>query len=125
MKKVEFIEHTEDLCFSCLHKKEDIKTYILEKRGYGSAYDNFSSKLQLCPKCRKNIDTDIEKWFNEQPVINKYYEEYKNENDITNYILSLPIQGRELFENQISVGALDYIPDSQYWIDRELEMECD
>lgn len=126
MKKIKYIKYSEDLCFKCLNKKEDIKIYTLEGRGYGSIYDNVDSKIQLCPECRKNIDKDIEKWFNERPNTEQHYlEDYKYEKDISQFIKSLPIQGRELFENQISYGAGSYNIDSQDWIDMELEVADD
>lgn len=117
---MKYIEYNQNLCFKCLKEHNDIKIYSLAWRGYGSNYDSFNSNLQLCPHCRKEIDEDLDKWFNESPNCNEYWEDYQYEDNISEYIKSLPIQGQELFENQISYGACAYTIESQDWIDMEL-----
>ena len=119
MSKVKYVKYEENLCFKCLKKKEAINTYELKNRGYGSIYDNDDTKLQLCNECVGSIENnnELEKWFNEKPTIVDRTEEYQYENNIKQYIETLPIQGREIFENQLSNS---WIEDSQVWIDREL-----
>lgn len=119
MSKIKYIKHTEKLCLKCLKEHEDINSYILYMRGYGSKYDSFASKLQLCDECSKESHDDLILWFNEQPTYeDKYIETYKYEDNISSFIESLPIQGREIFENHI---AHDYDRmESQDWIDIEL-----
>lgn len=128
MSKVKYVKYEENLCFKCLQKKEAINTYELKNRGYGSSYDNFNSKLQLCNECVENIEkhNELEKWFNETDTREKdYWEDYKYEDNIAEYIESLPIQGQELFINQVCYCACGYNIDSQDWIDIELKIAPD
>lgn len=125
--KVEYVKYEKDLCFKCLQRKKNIKTYKIENRGYGSDYDGFSSELQICEDCLEGKHEELEKWFNETCEYDSgnYLEEYKYENNIAEYIKTLPIQGQELFENQISCGFGAYNMDSQDWIDIELKIASD
>lgn len=117
--KIEYVKYEEDLCFKCLQKKNNINTYELKNRGYGSIYDNENTKLQLCNECVGGIDehNKLETWFNEEPTVSEYIELYQYEDNIKQYIATLPIQGREIFENQLSNT---WVEDSQIWIDKEL-----
>lgn len=117
--KIEYVKYEEDLCFKCLQKKNNINTYELKNRGYGSIYDNERTKLQLCNECVGGIDehNELEAWFNEEPTVSEYIELYQYEDNIKQYIAALPIQGREIFENQLSNI---WVEDSQIWIDKEL-----
>lgn len=117
--KIEYVKYEEDLCFKCLQKKSNINTYELKNRGYGSNYDNENTKLQLCNECVGGIDecNELETWFNEDATVSEYIELYQYEDNIKQYIAALPIQGREIFENQLSNT---WIEDSQIWIDKEL-----
>lgn len=122
MSKIKYVKYEEDLCFKCLQKKKAINTYELVGRGYGSSYDSHNTMLQLCNECVGSIEkhNELEKWFDEKPKIIDYEEEYEYEENIDNYIETLPIQGKELFLNQIAGGACAFVKDSQEWIDREL-----
>lgn len=124
MDRVEYVEYKENLCFKCLQEKDDIQTYELSGRGYGSEYQNEHTKLQLCEECIGSIKKheELKKWFYEKPEYDDdgCGENYKYENEIADYIKTLPIQGQEIFENQILVGAPGYLIDSQDWIDRKL-----
>lgn len=123
-----YIEYKDNLCFKCLKECDGIKTYHLRGRGYGSSYDCVTTKLQLCGGCREGVDEDLDKWFNEQDNSSgnsNYWEEYKHEENIIEYIDSLPVQGRELFENQLMVNAFCNPIPSQDWIDIELGVACD
>ena len=120
--KITPIKYTEHLCFKCLKEHDKINKYKIYGRGYGSCFDNENTTLQLCDECNNK---ELEKWFNEIPKENDYYEEYKYENNIIDYVNKLPIQGRELFKNQISDGAYSYNIDSQDWIDIELGIASD
>lgn len=117
--KIEYVKYEENLCFKCLQKKSNINTYELKNRGYGSNYDNEHTKLQLCNECVGGIDehNELETWFNEEPTVSEYIELYQYEDNIKQYIAALPIQGREIFENQLSNT---WVEDSQIWIDKEL-----
>lgn len=116
------IKYTEHLCFKCLKEHNNIHKYEISNRGYGSGFDGENTLLQLCDKCNNN---DLDKWFNEIPKIEEYWEVYKYEYNIFNFIKTLPLQGRELFENQMSTGACAYNIDSQEWLDIELNIAPD
>ncbi|GAA0715521.1 hypothetical protein GCM10008904_32460 [Paraclostridium ghonii] len=110
-----YIKNTKKLCHKCLQKKEGIVKYEISKRGYGSKFDDDKITIQLCPDCD---NLSLYKWVNEKPQIDGYEETYKYEDDILNFINSLPIQGREIIYNQTNKK---FFIDSQEWIDRELE----
>ncbi|CEQ01608.1 Uncharacterised protein [[Clostridium] sordellii] len=122
MSKIKYVKYEKDLCFKCLQKKKAINTYKLVGRSYGSLYDSHNTMLQLCNECVGSIEkhNELEKWFNEKPKIIYYIENYEYEENIDAYIETLPIQGKELFLNQIAEGACAFVEDSQEWIDREL-----
>lgn len=127
MSKIEYVKYEKDLCFKCLQRGLPINVYELKYRGYGSIYDSHNTKLQLCNECVGGMDNhiELEKWFNEKPKIIDYEEEYEYERNIDNYIETLPIQGKELFLNQIAGGICAFVKDSQEWIDRELGLISD
>lgn len=122
--KIKPIKYSEHLCFKCLKEHKHINTYSIYGRGYGSSFDNDNTKLQLCDECN---ESDAEEWFAENPTIKEgdFYENYKYEKNIFDFIKTLPIQGRELFENSLSYGAFSYSMDSQDWIDIELGVAPD
>lgn len=122
MENIGYIKYSEKICFKCLKEKENINTYSIGYRGYGSGFDNFNSTIQLCDECNCN---DLEKWCNENPETEDYYEEYKYEDNIFEFIETLPIQGKELFKNQCSNGACAYHTESQDWIDIKLGIAPD
>lgn len=119
-KSVGYIKNREDLCHKCLESKDDIKVYSTYGRGYGSKYDNCNESVQLCNQCRHSIEEDLDKWFNETCEYEDYTETYKYEEKIIEFIKSLPVEGREIVENQTASGANAYYCDSQDWIDIEL-----
>lgn len=120
--KIRAIEYSESLCFKCLKEKVDVRKHILPERGYGSDFDGTSSILQVCPECD---DKKLEECFNEKPTEIEYWEEYKLEDYIHNFIRTLPVQGRELFLNSCAKGWTADTIDSQDWIDIELEIADD
>ncbi|WP_338659712.1 hypothetical protein QJR30_07530 [Paraclostridium sordellii] len=126
INRVEYVKYKENLCFKCLQEKEDINTYGLKGRGYGSKYQNAYTKLQLCDECVGSIKKheELKKWFYEKPKMEDICtEDYKYECEIAEYIKTIPIQGQELFENQIEKGS--FTVDSQEWIDKELGLISD
>ena len=121
--KIKSVDYNEKICFKCLKEKDNIHTYTLGYRGYGSGFDNFNTILQLCDDCNHG---ELGIWFNEEPeLIDGYCEDYKYEDNIFEFVKSLPIQGRELFENQCASGACSYPMESQDWIDVELGVAPD
>ena len=126
INRVEYVKYKENLCFKCLQEKEDINTYGLKRRGYGSLYDSHNTMLQLCNECVGSIKKheELKKWFYEKPKMEDICtEDYKYEGEIAEYIKTIPIQGQELFENQIEKGS--FTVDSQEWIDKELGLISD
>lgn len=122
-EKIVPMNYSECLCFKCLKEKEKIKKYFVGYRGYGSSFDNFNSIIQLCEECDHK---DLQMWVDEKPtMIDDYCEDYKYEDDIWDFVNTLPIQGRELFDNQCSDGACSCHMESQDWIDIELEIAPD
>ena len=104
--KIKSVDYNEKICFKCLKEKDNIHTYTLGYRGYGSGFDNFNTILQLCNDCNHG---ELSIWFNEEPeLIDGYCEDYKYEDNIFEFVKSLPIQGRELFENQCASGVCSY-----------------
>lgn len=120
--KIKPVEYSKSLCFKCLSESTEIRQYNLLERGYGSDFDGTSSILQLCPKCN---DLKLKECFNEKPIQNEYWEEYKLEDYIHSFIKTLPVQGRELFENSCTKGWTTDIIDAQDWIDIELNIADD
>ena len=119
------IVNSDGLCWHCLQIKnpKEIHTIHFGSLGYGSSFDNFSSQLQLCNDCIK--ETNPEWWELEREKLDfdgshNFYA-YKYEDEIMNYIGSLPLASRELFYNTYAYGACaDSYIDSQDWIDYEL-----
>ena len=110
------IEDYTNMCFKCLQKKS-ITTYSIAYRGYGSSFDSFNSDLQLCNDCTPE---NINLWFNENPTMDGYCERYKYEEKLSEFLNTLPLEGKELFWARYSDEACaDYI-DGQDWIDYEL-----
>lgn len=101
------------LCYCCdtlQESTDDIHTLGVSCRGYGSAFDENSFEIQLCPNCYKK---EYEKWFNESPTMNGYIEEYQFEQNITDLINSFPIENQEYVWN----GSSGYLMERQDWID--------
>lgn len=118
--KIKPVEYNEHICFKCLQEKENIHTYRIWGRGYGSIFDNDNTTLQLCDDCNQE---ELETYFNEEPEIeDEYCENYKHEDDIVNFVKTLPIQGQELFNNTC---ASDNWLKPQDWIDIELKIAPD
>lgn len=112
--KIRPIKYSKKICFKCLKKKENIHTYSISYRGYGSGFDNVNTMLQLCDDCNHE---ELDIWFNEEPeLIYSCWEDYKYEDNIFEFINNLPIQGREMFENQCASGACNYSPRYRHWI---------
>lgn len=123
INKIKPIKYNEKLCFKCLKEKDSTSIYTIGYRGYGSGFDNFNTVLQLCDKCDCK---DMKMWVDETPDLEEgYCENYKYEDDIFKFVEQLPIQGRELFENQCAGGACSCPMDSQEWIDVELGIAPD
>lgn len=114
---VKAIMDYKNVCMKCLNKKDTLIKTEMYGRGYGSDFDNFNSTLCLCSDC---YIPDLELWFDEEPEKKDYIQEYKYENNIHDFIKSLPLEGRELFENTMGSGCHGMYMEQQDWIDLEL-----
>lgn len=98
-------------CVCCGSEVTEDKIYNFGYRGYGSCFDGMETKIPLCDSCKPlNFDS----WINEIPEQGEYYEIYKLENDLSNWIDSLSVQGKELIYNYYSKDS--YTCDSNHWI---------
>lgn len=121
-KNIESIKDTEGICFKCLkkHNQQNIHKIHIPSAGYGSCFDNLSTELQLCDTCYKETDP---KWWKFETM--SFCESggmiFKFDDDIRDYLKSLPLPGQELVWNRFAYGAsVPIIMDSQDWIDFEL-----
>lgn len=101
-------ENQERLCYCCdtfQPSKDNINTYRIYMRGYGSIFDNCDFTIQLCDKCKQQIN---KKWFYEQPtMLHEYCEEYKYEKELDNFIHTFPIQNQEYIYNHMNGYTMD------------------
>lgn len=122
--EMKYIKNTENLCHKCLKEKEEIDIFSITNRGYGSRFDSCNYHIQLCKDCQSGIEDELNKWCNEIPADAGCYEEYYYEDNLIEFVNSLPLQGREIIQNQTSCGAT-YNIDSQDFIDIELGIAPD
>lgn len=115
-KKIKAITNYKGMCFKCLSKNKSVDTFSIYGRGYGSSFDNENTKLQLCKDCQPQGISD---WFNEEvDLLDEYCEDYKYEDNIFEFIKTLPLEGQELFNNTCSQDG--YNMDAQDYIDMKL-----
>lgn len=121
------IENPENTCFKCLKNfdKGVLHKIDIPALGYGSAFDNLSTKIHLCEDCIKNTNQEwweLEIVYCKDYVSDKIYEykRYKYEDSILEYVDTLPIVGQELFWNRYCVNPYAYTIDPQDWIDWNL-----
>ena len=118
-KKIKAISNTDCLCWKCLkeHDKDKIHTINIIGLGYGSKFDNLSTKLQLCDDCY-NEHTD---WWELAVISDNDLEYYEHEKEIVNYIDELPLQSQQFVWNEYAYGACaDFYMNAQDWIDYQL-----
>lgn len=110
----------EKICMKCLNK-DSTHTYDIYGRGYGSIYDSFDTKFQLCDDC---ADNKYDKWVGEIVELDKdeFIEKYEYEDNIDKLIKSFPLESQELFYNRFSDGSCaSYYMNPQDWIDYQLD----
>lgn len=88
-------------CMKCNNSNSsNVRVYTTGTRGYGSKFDtlcNLPVTIYLCDKCSKQVK---EEWFIETPTItNEYIQNYLYENEILNFIETLPESSRSLIED--------------------------
>lgn len=118
-------ENKERLCYCCNELQEnesDIIKLEISNRGYGSSFDGSDSYIQLCNKCLK---PEYIKWFNEEPTMDGYCEEYNYEDDIRNLVKSFPLENQEYFWNSNCNGWTSDVMDRQDWLDMMNEVMTD
>jgi len=116
------IENPEDICFNCL-KETKVNKIEIPSMGYGSGFDGWSTRINLCDDCYKLTHPDwwkLEEKSLEQTGTWSEFFEYKYEDEIFEFVSKMPVEGRELFENRYSTDS--YNMESQDWIDYELDI---
>ena len=102
------------LCYCCdtLQQTADLLyKFKIYNRGYGSYFDGSNFTIQLCDKCKNYIDPI---WFNEEPTVdNKYFENYRYEDEINKFIGTWIIENQEYILNELDIGFME----RQDWID--------
>jgi hypothetical protein len=120
--KIKPIRNSKNLCWKCLKHKTHINVIEFGNLGYGSSFDGWGSRIQLCDHCYQESNPKIwdTKIFDERNI---YGGHYKYEDKMWGYINNLPIQSRELCENKYCFGwNADHIMNAQDWIDYQLDI---
>ena len=112
------IENPENVCFNCL-RETDVHKFHIEALGYGSSFDNFSTRMNLCDDCLKL--TNPEWWELEiVDIDNDFGGSYKYEDEILKFAKQMPVEGQELFYARYAYGACAHSSGGQDWIDYKL-----
>lgn len=120
--KILAISNPDKTCCRCLGEFDNLKKIHIGALGYGSGFDNNSTQINLCDDCIKYTNKD---WWKLKTKVafshGEYdFECYEYEDEIFNFVKSLPLAGQELFWNRYSTD--NYTLDSQDWIDYELDI---
>lgn len=117
------VKNSANCCFKCLGTFPYNELNIIEipSAGYGSRFDGFASKLNLCHDCLRQTDPS---WWQFKVIKSPdgYSERFEHEQEILDFIDSMPIAGHELFYNRYSCGALFPYMEPQDWIDYKLSI---
>lgn len=103
-------------CCSCLKEYDRINEIHINALGYGSAFDGCSTRLNLCDECYKQTNPE---WWKLRLIDDEWEGHYEYENEILDYVGTLPLAGQELFKNRYDA---EYYMEPQDWIDYELEI---
>jgi len=119
--KILALKNPDKTCCHCLKETDGLHEIDIGDMGYGSGFDSWSTKINLCEDCYKQH----EEWWKLKEIevdvgcpSSKFYQ-YKFEDDIFNWIQDLPLQGRELVLNTYKEDSMNPM-DAQDWIDYEL-----
>lgn len=122
MNKPKAIEKPDNVCFKCLKEFSDNRLHkiIIPSMGWGSGFDSWSTRINLCDDCIK--ETNLEWWKLEKVTGDFKFDGswYKYEDEIFQFVETLPIGGQELFWNRYSGESC--CTKSQDWIDYELDL---
>jgi len=123
MQEHKAIENPEDICFNCL-KETNVSKIKIYSMGYGSGFDGWSTRINLCTDCMKLTNNKWwelrEKQCDWDKENNHGFSEYEFEEEIFDFVRNMPIEGRELFNNRYSTD--NYQMEPQDWIDYELDI---
>ena len=87
----------DNLCFKCNNLNENINTFSVKAREFGSIFQGDKFTINLCNECQKLIK---EEWFNNNPVnIENDFCFYTEEHELINFIKSFPIENQEYIFN--------------------------
>ena len=112
------IQNPEGVCFNCLKRYEHIIKISIPALGYGSSFDNLSTRIQLCFNCISNTNME---WWKLNVVENEYTGYYEYEDEIIDFVKSMPLSGQELFFNRFASGAsIMFQMEAQDWIDYKM-----
>ena len=111
------IQNPENICFNCL--KETIVYKInIPALGWGSQFDNFSTRIHLCDDCYKLTNSN---WWKLKTIKGKDNLSgiwYEYEDEILNFVEQMPLPGQELFYNRYATGEFaSFHMEAQDWID--------
>lgn len=114
------IQNSENVCFNCL-KETIVHKINIPALGWGSQFDNFSTRIQLCDDCYSVTNPD---WWKLNVIKGKTDlegEHYEYEDEILKFVEQMPLAGQELFWNRYATGAfVSYYMEAQDWIDYQL-----
>lgn len=137
VKRIKAINPNNKLCYKCLKERHDTYIINIDSCGYGSAFDNFRTYIQLCEECFDESQKDKPIWNMDivyGTMSNEYIhhdksvefveelidQRYKYDNEISKYLSELPLESQELVYNRFADGALSLRMKPQDWIDFHL-----
>ena len=141
-KGIVAIKNTKNFCYKCLQKKDKVRIISIGASGYGSAFDNMSTSLQLCEECYKKSTKDKPIWNMEtvygdahfdrftskncvpkEKIVDECIDErYRYDKEMSEYLRHLPLESKELVYNRNAYGACaDIVMAPQDWIDFNLD----
>jgi hypothetical protein len=116
------IQNPENICFNCL-KETAVHKIKIPALGWGSQFDNFSTRIHLCDNCYGSTNPD---WWKlkiikgETDWDGKHYE---YEDEILDFVEQMPLAGQELFYNRYANGGfVSFHMEAQDWIDYKLDL---
>ena len=80
-KGIVALKDTKNLCYKCLQKKNKVHQICIGGSGYGSAFDNFSTSLQLCDECFSESQKDKPIWDMETVYGQMHFNSYTKKSD--------------------------------------------
>lgn len=99
MNQIKAIKNTSKLCWKCLKEHDEINNITINPLGYGSIFDGWGTRIQLCKSCYENSDPRI--WTGET-LVRRDVSEYKHDQEMWSYVQSLPIVSQQFVENEFS-----------------------